>query len=58
MNDMTPPKAERAAALKGLGSARKQVCHAPRSGHVVPLDYGWNEVVRQIDAFARAGEGT
>jgi pimeloyl-ACP methyl ester carboxylesterase len=30
----------------------------PRSGHVVPLDYGWNEVVRQMDAFARAGEGT
>ena len=25
MNDMTPPKAERAAALKGLGSARKRV---------------------------------
>jgi carboxylesterase len=46
------------AYFEGLGSGRKQVFHAPRSGHVVPLDYGWNEVVRQIDAFARAGEGT
>ena len=25
MNEMTPPKAERAAALKGLGTARKRV---------------------------------
>ena len=25
MNEMSPPKAERAAALKGLGSARKRV---------------------------------
>ena len=25
MNEMTPPKTERAAALKGLGTARKRV---------------------------------
>lgn len=36
-----------------LGSSRKQVCEASRAGHVVPLDYGWQDVVAGVDAFAR-----
>lgn len=34
-----------------IGSPRKFLHHAPRAGHVVPLDYGWQEVASAIDTL-------
>jgi len=41
------------AFYDGLASSRKRLHHAPRAGHVVPLDYGWPEVAAAIDSFVR-----
>ncbi len=37
-----------------LGSARKQLVRLDASGHVIPVDYGWQTVCSDIDAFIQA----
>ena len=46
-----------AAALRffeQLGSGRKQLVRLDASGHVIPVDYGWQTVCADIDAFIQA----
>lgn len=39
-----------------LPGAVKQIHYEDRSGHVLPLDYGWQEVSEQIAAFIRTAD--
>lgn len=44
------------AYYETLEANRKQLIVDKKAGHVVPLDYGWEEVVAAIDAFVGARE--
>lgn len=49
----------RRACLKfyeDLRAPRKKLVHAPNAGHVIPLDYGWQEIVRSVVEFVEAAE--
>lgn len=34
-----------------IASERKELISAPRAAHVIPLDYGWEDVTREIKSF-------
>lgn len=39
-----------------VGAARKDLMHVAHSGHIVPLDNGWEHVVERVDSFVRGVE--
>ncbi len=54
--DLVVSRAATLAYYETLRADRKQLIVSEKAGHVVPLDYGWEDAVAAMDAFVGAQE--